>query len=377
MNRLWVRFSLAFAGVVLAVILIVGATIRLTSANDNRPDLQTMGLTQEEIEAIELLEASETLEKVSLQASRDIFPVAVTTVTIITGTAAIIAGVWMSRRLTKPLDSLQHAARAIGDNDLSFRVDISGTEEMVEVGSAFNQMADQLQQAETLRRNLLADVTHELRHPVHVLQGNLQAILDDVYPLEKAEIARLFDQTGHLSVLVNDLHLLTQAEAQQLPLHKQAVDIGALVKETAVAFRSSATENGVELQVELLGSMPVVQVDADRMRQIVSNLLINSLRHTPTGGQILVSVEQVDAALQIRVKDNGSGIAADDLPHLFDRFYRTDNARSRDVGGAGLGLAIVRAIVEAHGGGVTAVSNGMGQGSTFTLWLPIKNKEQL
>lgn len=371
MNRLWVRLSLAFVGVVLAVILIVGAAIRLTSVNNNRPDLQTLGLSQEEINAIELLEKNETLERVSLQASREIFPVAVTTVTIITGTAAIIAGVWMSRRLTKPLNSLQHAARAIGDNDLSVRVDISGTEEMVEVGSAFNQMADQLQQAETLRRNLLADVAHELRHPVHVLQGNLQAMLDDVYPLEKAEIARLFDQTRHLSVLVNDLHLLTQAEAHQLPLQKQTVDMGTLVKETAVAFRSSAAANGVNLQVELLGSIPAVQIDADRMRQIVSNLLINSLRHSPAGGQIMVSVEQVDATLQIRVKDSGSGIAADDLPHLFDRFYRTGSARNRDQGGTGLGLAIVRAIVEAHGGGVTAVSNGLGQGSTFTLWLPI------
>ncbi len=239
------------------------------------------------------------------------------------------------------------------------------------MGTAFNQMADRLQQSETLRRNLLADVAHELRHPVHILQGNLQAILDDIYPLEKAEIARLFDQTRHLSVLVNDLHLLTQAEARQLPLHKQAVDMGVLVKETAVAFRSSAAENKVKLQVELLGSMPTVHVDADRMRQVVNNLLTNGLRHTPSGGQIMVSVEQIDATLQIRIKDSGSGIAAADLPHLFDRFYRTDSARSRDQGGAGLGLAIVRAIIEAHGGGVTAVSDGIGQGSTFTLWLPI------
>ncbi|MCP4418529.1 MAG: HAMP domain-containing protein [Chloroflexi bacterium] len=371
MNRLWVRFSLAFVGVVLAVIVIVGTTIRLTSVNDDRQNLEGLGLSAAEIEAIELLENSATLEKASLKASREIFPIAVTMVTIITGTAAIIAGVWMSRRLTKPLDSLQTAARAIGDNNLSFRVDISGTEEMVEVGTAFNQMADQLEQSENLRRNLLADVAHELRHPVHVLQGNLQAILDDVYPLEKAEIARLADQTRHLSVLVNDLHLLAQAESQQLPLHRHKLDLGALVKETAVAFRSTAAANEIKLQVELLGSMPVVYVDADRMRQIVNNLLINALRHTQADDQIMVSVEQVDNILQIRIKDSGSGISKSDLPHLFDRFYRTDSARSRDQRGAGLGLAIVRALVEAHGGGVTAVSDGLGQGSTFTLWLPL------
>ena len=371
MNRLWIRFSLAFIGVVVAVVVVVGGTIRLTSPQDEIPDWEELGLTQVEIDAFETLEKSEALEKASFQASRNIFPIAVTTVTVITGTAAIIAGVWMSRRLTKPLDSLQNGARAIGNNDLSYRVNISGTEEMVEVGTAFNQMADQLEQAEMLRRNLLTDVAHELRHPIHVLQGNLRAILDDVYPLEKGEISRLFDQTEHLSVLVNDLHVLSQAEARQLPLHKQGVDIGALVKETAVSFRPTATANGVKLRIELLGAIPSVQIDADRIRQVVNNLLTNALRHTPVDGLITVSVEQVATTVQIKVNDSGSGIAAADLPHLFDRFYRTDNARNRGQGGAGLGLAIVRAFVEAHDGGVTAVSPGIGQGSAFVLWLPI------
>lgn len=374
MNRLWVRLSLAFAGVVVAVVLSVGTTIRLTAPNDEHFTLEGLELTQAETDAIEMLERNGVFERASLQASRDIFPIAVTTVTIITGTAAIIAGVWMSRRLTKPLDSLQDAARAIGANDLSYRADISGTEEMVEVGTAFNQMAAQLEQAETLRRNLLADVAHELRHPIHVLQGNLRAILDDVYPLEKGEISRLFDQTEHLSVLVNDLHVLSQAEARQLPLHKQRVDIGALVKETAVSFRPTAIENEVNLRIELLGAIPSIQVDADRIRQVVNNLLTNALRHTPADGLITVSVEQVETAVQIRVQDSGSGIAAGDLPYLFDRFYRTDNARNRGQGGAGLGLAIVRAFVEAHDGEVTAVSPGVGQGSTFTLWLPIERE---
>ncbi len=370
MNRLWVRLSLAFVGVVLAVILIVGTTIRLTSSSDEPPNFEEMGLTAEEIEAFEVLEKGETFEKMSIRASRDIFPLVAIYVTIITGAAAIIAGILMSRRLAKPLDSFQDAARAIGENNLSYRIHISGTEEMVEVGTAFNQMADQLEKAETLRRNLLADVAHELRHPIHVLRGNLRAILDDVYPLEKAEIARLADQTGHLSVLVNDLHLLAQAEAKQLPLHKQLVDIGALVKDTAVAFRSTTVANEVKLQVELLGAMPYTHVDTDRIRQIVNNLLTNALRHTPAGGQIMVSVEQVDKTVQIRVKDNGAGITASDLPHLFNRFYRTDSGRNRDRGGAGLGLAIVRAFVEAHEGEVTAVSPGIGKGSIFTLWLP-------
>ena len=235
---------------------------------------------------------------------------------------------------------------------------------------AFNEMAAQLEQAETLRRNLLADVAHELRHPVHVLQGSLQAILDDVYPLNKEEIARLSDQTHHLAVLVNDLHILAQAEAHKLPLLKQITDIGVLVKETVAAFEPLVAAKSITLRVELLGTMPELAVDRARLRQAIHNLLDNALRHSPEGGAITVSVEQAQDTVKVRVHDTGEGIAPDQLPHVFDRFYRTDQARSRDKGGAGLGLAIVKANVEAHDGSVTVTSPGAGQGSTFTISLP-------
>jgi signal transduction histidine kinase len=233
-------------------------------------------------------------------------------------------------------------------------------------------MAAQLQQLESLRRNLLADVTHELRHPVHVLQGSLQAILDDVYPCNKEEIARLAEQTHHLTVLVSDLHVLAQAEAHKLPLHKQNTDIAGFVKETVAAFEPLVTAKKVTLRVELLGTMPQIAVDRARLRQGVHNLLDNALRHTPEGGAITVSVEQMRSAVQVCVQDTGDGIAAEQLPYVFDRFYRTDEARSRDRGGTGLGLAIVKANVEAHGGTVTVVSPGLGQGSTFVISLPLR-----
>jgi len=290
---------------------------------------------------------------------------------LIVGTVAIGSGMWMSRSLTAPLAELEEAAQAIGRQDLGRRAAVRGSRELVAVATAFNEMAGQLQQAEALRRGLLADVAHELRHPVHVLQGNLQAILDDVYPLNKEEIVRLVDQTRHLTILVNDLHVLAQADAHQLPLRQKMTDIAALVKEAAASFKPLAVAKNVSVKVELLGTIPAaMKLDAARIRQAVHNLLDNGLRHTPEGGAIIVTVEQVQQGVQIRVRDTGEGIISEQLPFIFDRFYRTDKARDRGRGGTGLGLAIVKAIVEAHAGTVTVTSPGIGQGSTIAMTLP-------
>jgi signal transduction histidine kinase len=231
-------------------------------------------------------------------------------------------------------------------------------------------MAERLEKDETLRRNLLADVAHELRNPLHVIQGNLQAILDDVYPLNKEEIVHLSDQTRLLTTLVDDLYDLSQAEAHQMVLHKGMVDMADLVKETAVSFKPVAAAQNISLQVELLGATPYAHIDSDRMRQAVVNLLTNALRHTPKGGKIRATVEQKGDFLQILVHDSGTGIEPEHLPYIFDRFYRTDNARSRDRGGTGLGLAISKAIVDAHDGEIIASSSGKGLGATFEIRLP-------
>jgi signal transduction histidine kinase len=197
-------------------------------------------------------------------------------------------------------------------------------------------------------------------------------MLDGVYPLEPEEVARLLDQTRLLTRLVEDLHELAQAEAHQLPLAKCPADVATLVKEAAEVFRPLAAAKGVKLQVALHGTMPAeMNLDPARIRQMVQNLLSNALRHTPAGGHIQVTVEQKGAWLEIQVGDSGRGISAGHLPHVFDRFYRTDSNRARETGGMGLGLAIVRAIAEAHDGAVTAESAGRDQGSTFTVTLPL------
>lgn len=356
MNRLWARLSLAFAAVMIVVMIILGVATRLILANDDlRPEAPP--------EVVAYFE----------QLRQEGDPFNMTAVLAIVGLVAIGAGVWMSKNLTAPLEELEDAAQAIGRQDLSRRVTVQGSDEIRAVARGFNEMAHQLEEEETLRRNLLADVAHELRNPLHVLAGNLQAMLDDVYPLNKEEIARLSDQTRYLTALVDDLHELAQAEAHQLQLDRRPTDIVVLIKEVAGAFRPVATTQGVSLQVELLGTMPPsIDIDADRFRQVINNLLSNSLRHTMKGGEIWVTVQQIQDALCISIRDTGAGIASEHLDHVFDRFYRTDRARSRDRGGTGLGLAIVRAIVEEHGGQVMVSSPGIDQGSTFAIALPLR-----
>ncbi|UCG25125.1 MAG: HAMP domain-containing protein [Chloroflexota bacterium] len=358
MNRLWVRMSIAFAGVVIAVSIVAGLMAQIATASGlgNRTEMPP--------------EVRQYLE----EARPEFGPFGATTVIIIVGGVAIVAGVWMSRTLTAPMAELGEAAQAIGRQDLSRRVRVRGTDEILALAGRFNEMAAQLEEAEGLRRNLLADVAHELRNPLHVLQGNLQAILDGVYDMSDEEIARIYDQTRHLTAMVDDLHELSQAEAHQLPLNIGATDMAALVKESADVFRPMASSAKIELRVELLGALPQVAADPERLRQVMNNLLNNALRHTPEGGQVLVSVQRRDEMVEVAIRDSGAGIPAEHLDHVFDRFYRTDSARSRERGGAGLGLAIARAIVEEHGGSMKASSPGPDQGSTFTFAIPVAGK---
>lgn len=365
MNRMWVRMSLSITVIVLMVVavpvllVLISAFIGLSPAPPELADLLSNSTWQELFDlALRTLPAN--LLRLAFWA----------------GVVGIVAGIWLSRNLTAPLRNLQQAAREIGAKQLGRRVELEGSDELVALAKAFNDMASHLQKAENLRQNLLADVAHELRSPLTVIQGNLRAILDDVYPLDKEEVARLYDQTRHLTRLVDDLHELAQAEAQQLPLNVQEVSMAGLVQEAAAVFRPLAESKGVQLRVALVGKIPPIQGDGGRLTQVLHNLLNNALRHTPKGGRVTVQTEPSIAGLMVRVVDTGDGISAEHLPHVFDRFYRTDRSRSRDEGGTGLGLAIVRAVVESHGGRVAVYSAGTGQGSTFEIALPLPRKER-
>jgi signal transduction histidine kinase len=291
-------------------------------------------------------------------------------VTVISGVLGIVAGTLMSRSLTAPLSRLAEAAQAIGARNLSRRVRVEGSKEVIELANAFNDMAVGLEQAEILRRNMVADIAHELRTPLSVLKGNLHALLDDVYPLTKTEISRLYDQTHLLSRLVNDLHELSQAEAKQLPLHWQEVDLARLLLEHSATFSPLFEETGITLNTDIAANAPHIHADPARIAQILGNLLMNAVAHTPRGGTVTVRLMVGVEALLLSVSDTGEGISAEHLPHVFDRFYRTDRSRDRSSGGAGLGLAIVRALTELHNGTVNVASEGIaGKGTTFTVRL--------
>jgi two-component system OmpR family sensor kinase len=283
---------------------------------------------------------------------------------------SLVLGIGISRLLTAPLDRLTRAAQAVAGGDLSQRVDAQSKDEIGELGRAFNGMTSSLAEAETLRKNLMADVAHELRTPLTVVQGNLQAILDGVYPLEMAQVASLYDETRLLTRLVDDLHDLALADAGQLRLEREPVDLSELARTVVDHFAPAASAAGVVLELDAQDALPPVDGDAGRLAQVLRNLLSNALRHTPPGGRVTVRLDRAGALARLQVADTGSGIAPEHLPHVFDRFYRGDKSRGHSGAGAGLGLAIVRQLVAAHGGQIE-VASPPGAGTTFTITLPL------
>lgn len=346
MKRLWVRLSLMISGVLFLMFFLQFLTISLEQTGI-KPDL----------------DGPPPAPPAEIQ--RRLFEFMV--FSIVVGTAGGIVIGWVT---SAPINNLAKAAHRIGKGELDVRVPVRGSQEMVELAETFNKMAVELQQAETLRNNLMADVSHELRTPLTVLEGNLRAALDKVVPLDEAEIANLYAQTRHLIRLVNDLRELSLAEAGQLPLEKTAVHLNNLVAETLQALEPLAAEKEITLVAEL-PRLPEMTVDPFRIRQVLFNLLSNALRHTAPSGKISVTGSVCGNFITLSVMDTGEGLEPDELAAVFNRFYRADKSRSRDSGGTGLGLAIVKAIIEAHGGRVDVKSAGRAQGSTFTLTLPV------
>ncbi|MEM7035161.1 MAG: ATP-binding protein, partial [Chloroflexota bacterium] len=243
-----------------------------------------------------------------------------------------------------------------------------------ELAATFNQMAADLKQAQEQRQQLMADVAHELRTPLTVLEGNLRAVVEDVYELDKADFANLYGQTRHLIHLVNDLRELALAEAKQLPLNMQPLAIDNLVSEVVEIFEPIATEANVILQTNIADHLSAIRGDEARLRQVLDNLIANAIRHSHDGGVVTVSAVEDDSHLHLSVLDTGDGITQEQLAVIFNRFARADKMRSSANGSSGLGLTIVKAIVEAHGGQIQAQSAGLGKGSRFVVSIPFDDE---
>ncbi len=294
-----------------------------------------------------------------------------------TGIAALLGvllALGLAHRMVRPVADLTSAARVITRGGTPPPVPVRGQDEIAELARAFNRMAERLAADEEQRRRLFAGVAHELRTPLSIIQGTLEGVLDHVLEPTPERIATLHSQTLLLARLITDLRDLSLAQAGQLQLNLQAIDAGPVVRETLEALAPLADERHVALRADVPRGLPRIDVDPDRLRQIVQNLVENAVRYTPAGGEIRVTMAADGGdGVRLAVSDTGAGVDPADLPHIFRHFYRADQSRARSSGGMGLGLAIVKSLVEAHGGRVT-VESAVGRGSTFTVIFPRRHE---
>ena len=289
---------------------------------------------------------------------------------LIAGLAALAVTLALSSRILRPVERLTEAAQRMEKGDLTVRVPVTSEDEIGQLAHAFNSMAGSLAQQEQLRRNMVTDVAHELRTPLTNLRGYLEAARDDLVPSDAALVDNLYEETMLLSRLVADLQELAQAEAGQLALQRQPASLAGIVEQAVTILRPQANAKGLMLSVDLPDNLPPVDVDPERVGQVLRNLLNNAVAHTPQGGEVAVAARSGDREVAVSVRDTGTGIAAEHLPYVFDRFYRADKSRARQTGGAGLGLAIAKQLVIAHGGSIK-VESAPEQGTTFTFTLPV------
>ena len=291
---------------------------------------------------------------------------------LLAGAVGLALGGALAYGLTRPLNQLTAATRGIARGDFAQRVSASSNDEIGELARSLNGMAAALQDAERQRRSLTADIAHELRNPLAVLQGNLEALSDGILPPSPDNLQPLLAQTHLLARIVEDLRTVSLAEAGQLTLQLAPAAPGRLAESVLARFAQPAQERQITLTLAAADDLPAITIDAQRIEQVLGNLISNALRHTPAGGRVVCRVERVaepSTAVMFSVEDTGPGVPPDALPHLFDRFYRVDRGRARADGGSGLGLAIARQLVEAHHGAIRAENRPQG-GATFSFWLP-------
>jgi histidine kinase len=282
---------------------------------------------------------------------------------------------YLSRNIVAPIHAMSLATQQIAKGQYDKRVQVQGKDELAQLALRFNQMAEKLDQVESMRRRLIGDVSHELRTPLTSIKGLMEGLMDGVLPADSETFLQIHTEADRLSRLVDDLQELSRVEANAFELKIKPFDISLLRKTVAKRLGPQFESKHISLQVDLNPNLPPVLADEDRTVQVVTNLTGNALQYTPEHGTITISARQIDNEMYISVRDTGIGIPAEHLPHVFDRFYRVDQSRSRGAGGgSGIGLTIARALVEAQGGRIWVESPGTGMGSTFTFTLQISQQ---
>jgi len=288
---------------------------------------------------------------------------------LIAGSVAIVLAFFLSRRILHPVAALTSAARKLGKGDLGQRVKVKSRDEVGELATTFNAMADELERTEQLRRSMVADAAHELRTPLTNIRGYLEAIKDGVIKPDAGTIESMHEEALLLTHLADDLQELALVDAGELRLDVRADDLVEIVQKAVAAIQPQATAKQISVETKLAPDLSPVMVDAERIGQVLRNLLSNAVAYTPEGGEVSVSVRSLGEWAEVRVADSGIGIAAEDMPFIFERFYRADKSRSRATGSVGLGLTIINRLVEAHGGSIE-VHSEEGRGSTFVFTVP-------
>ena len=288
--------------------------------------------------------------------------------------AALILGAILARTLTRPIRELTAATQQIAGGELGVQVPVHARDELGELAVSFNSMSADLEQASRLRRQMTADIAHDLRTPLSVILGYTEAFSDGKLDATPEIADTLHREAQHLNRLIDDLRTLSLADAGELPLHRSLAAPASLLERAASAYRMQAAEQDITIRNEAAPDLPSIYVDGQRIAQVLGNLVGNALRHTPGGDVVTLSARAVPDAVLLRVHDTGSGISPEDLPHVFERFYRADRARTGD-GESGLGLSIAKSIVEAHGGSIHVASRP-GEGTEFTVRLPVASQEQ-
>jgi histidine kinase len=287
--------------------------------------------------------------------------------------AALTLSILFSRSVVAPVLAMSHATQRIADGRYDERVQVVGADELAGLALRFNQMAEKLDQVESMRRRLIGDVSHELRTPLTAIKGSMEGLMDGVLPANDETFGQIHAEADRLNRLVDDLQELSRVEAHAYELNFQSVEISSIARTVAKRLSPQFESKHISLDLELAPDLPHVLADEDRAIQILTNLTGNALQYTPEGGRITISAKRLNGEVQISVRDTGVGIPPEHLSHIFDRFYRVDKSRSRQAGGgSGIGLTIARALVEAHAGRIWVESAGDGQGSTFSLTLPLK-----